>query len=195
MTRLFDRFLLVLVLVLALLFGLISKVSADLEPPQWMRLGAWPMCIELPAECRPYKSGELFEVALTRAKHLELDRINRVVNTEVQYVGDLAHYAQLERWTYPVDGMGDCEDYALEKRKRLIALGWPRRALLIAVVAEPAHTAERGLHAVLIVRTDAGDLVLDNKRESVMEIAWTGYGRLWTQSQWHPSEYIREGLK
>ena len=53
---------------------------------------------------------------------------------------------------------GDCEDFALEKRERLIALGWDRQALALAV----AYSPETGLHAVLIAQTDHGDFVLDN---------------------------------
>jgi len=40
----------------------------------------------------------------------------------------------VERWSYPDDGYGDCEDYALLKRRMLIEAGWPREALLLTLV-------------------------------------------------------------
>jgi predicted transglutaminase-like cysteine proteinase len=62
-----------------------------------------------------------------------------------------------DRWEADV-AAGDCEDYALTKRRKLIALGWSARALRIAV----ARTASVEGHAVLVVATSQGDLVLDN---------------------------------
>jgi predicted transglutaminase-like cysteine proteinase len=53
---------------------------------------------------------------------------------------------------------GDCNDYALTKRSRLIDRGWPAGALLIATVTIPNGKG----HAVLVVVTDGGAFVLDN---------------------------------
>lgn len=41
-------------------------------------------------------------------------------------VSDLDNYGSEEVWAYP-EGSGDCEDYALEKRKRLSGAGLPPR--------------------------------------------------------------------
>jgi len=46
---------------------------------------------------------------------------------------------------------GDCNNYALEKRRELIALGWPRAALLLA--AAVTETGEG--HLVLVARAPA----------------------------------------
>ena len=87
----------------------------------------------------------------------ELDAINRKFNTEIKPVTDEAYYARREYWTYP-DGYGDCEDYALAKRRALVERGWPAGALLMALVRQSNGDA----HAVLVAITDLGDFVLDN---------------------------------
>jgi predicted transglutaminase-like cysteine proteinase len=71
-------------------------------------------------------------------------------------------YGEADYWTIPTT-KGDCEDYVLLKRHRLIALGWPPSALLITVVRD-----ERGEgHAVLTARTLQGDFILDNKTDEI----------------------------
>ena len=34
---------------------------------------------------------------------------------------DMDHWGAVEKWSYPDDGYGDCEDYVLLKRRMLIA--------------------------------------------------------------------------
>jgi predicted transglutaminase-like cysteine proteinase len=53
---------------------------------------------------------------------------------------------------------GDCKSYAITKRHRLLARGWPSRALLLAEVTLPTNED----HLILVVRTADVDLVLDN---------------------------------
>ncbi|MNL79260.1 hypothetical protein D3C87_2058250 [compost metagenome] len=72
---------------------------------------------------------------------------------------------------------GDCEDFALTKRDKLIALGWPARALRVAV----AKTSWGEGHAVLVVKTDRGDLVLDNRTNVIKD--WRSAGLHWTMIQ------------
>src|SRR5829696_408162 len=59
---------------------------------------------------------------------------------------------------------GDCEDYQLLKRKLLVEAGLPCRAMRMTVVIDDIDEG----HAVLTVRTDAGDLILDNKVDAVL---------------------------
>ena len=91
-----------------------------------------------------------------------LNQINQSVNREVRKASDLDLYGQPEYWSLPrlVDGKlyGDCEDYALEKRRQLIASGVPASALSLAV----AVTARGEGHAVLMISLKSGDWVLDN---------------------------------
>src|SRR5262249_10729856 len=70
------------------------------------------------------------------------------------------------------------EDYALLKRKRLIARGWPPSALLMTVVRD-----EKGEgHAVLTARTVQGDFILDNKVDEVKTWNRTRYEYVMRQS-------------
>lgn len=90
-----------------------------------------------------------------------LNRVNGEVNTAIQRSTDIATYGVEDYWNTPLeDGRrrGDCEDYVLEKERALIAAGYPRQALNIALVT--THWGEG--HAVLLVATSEGEYVLDN---------------------------------
>ncbi len=91
-----------------------------------------------------------------------LNKVNQTVNRDVKKASDLDLYGQPEYWSLPrlIDGKlyGDCEDYALEKRRQLITAGVPESALSLAV----AVTARGESHAVLMISLKSGDWVLDN---------------------------------
>lgn len=115
---------------------------------------------ERPAVSLASARGEL--PRLSRDQMKLLNDINRRVNREVQKADDFDLYGMIEYWSLPrvIDGKmyGDCEDYALEKRRRLIEAGVPAAALSMAV----AVTARGESHAVLVVAMEQGDWVLDN---------------------------------
>ena len=93
-----------------------------------------------------------------------LNRINKRVNAAIEPVTNLAHWGtMLDHWDYPVDGKGDCKVYALYKRKLLIDAGFPRQALLMTVVKD----LEGEGHAILTVKTDRGEFVLDNLSDDI----------------------------
>jgi len=101
-----------------------------------------------------------------------LHRINTAVNHGTKYVPDPEKWKRLDYWNTEHDGEGDCEDYALEKRKRLQKL-YPdhKDSFLIAtcfVEGDNGETGRGGYHAVLLAITDKGVYVLDNRHESVM---------------------------
>ena len=110
-------------------------------------------------------------IHLTPAKLETLRLVSREVNHTIKPVSDQDHWGVVDRWDFPDDGRGDCEDYQLLKRRRLEALGFPRRAMRMAVVLDE----DRNGHAVLVVRTDYGDLILDNKTDVVVPWKLTGY--------------------
>jgi predicted transglutaminase-like cysteine proteinase len=96
-------------------------------------------------------------VVLTDKGHRDLVAINAGVNRGMRSQSDRSRYGVADRWA--VGGAsGDCEDFALAKRMRLIRAGWPSTAALVAM----AQTEAGEEHAVLIARTDRGDVVLDN---------------------------------
>src|SRR3546814_17302540 len=116
-----------------------------------MRIGDWSsdvcssdldFCKRFPAECsETAQSGG--PVVLDDARWAQLDAVNSDVNRNIHYVADSRTFDRSEYWTLP-QGQGDCEDLALEKRRRLIAMGWPRESLLIAL----ANVPRVGGHAV-----------------------------------------------
>ena len=117
--------------------------------------------------------------------------VNSEVNDAVKPMNDLDIYGRDEVWSYPVDGVGDCEDYVLEKRKELNGLGLSLANLLVTVVRKPDGEG----HAVLTVRTDKGDFVLDNLTNSVRDWSQTGYRFLKRQASNNTGRWvtIREG--
>jgi len=87
-----------------------------------------------------------------------LKRVNLEWNRKIEYQEDLDHYGQPEWWNFPEDHRGDCEDYAIAKRRALHELG-------IKSYFATCWTETNGYHAVLLVDTDKGTYVLDNRRE------------------------------
>jgi predicted transglutaminase-like cysteine proteinase len=102
---------------------------------------------------------------------------------------DLDHWGVVEKWSYPDDGYGDCEDYVLLKRRLLMEAGWPREALLITVVRDRKGEG----HAVLTVKTDKGEFILDNQNEEIVLWSETGYRFVKRQSQSDPNVWVALG--
>jgi predicted transglutaminase-like cysteine proteinase len=159
-------------------------VGAVTTPP----IGWAEFCIEYAPECDT-RSSLPRDVALSTRAWSELKRINVAVNTGIKPMTDMDHWGVVERWNYPDDGYGDCEDYALQKRKLLIAAGWPREALLMTVVRD----ANGNGHAILTVKTDRGGYILDNQTNDVLLWADTGYRFVKRQSQSDPNVWISLG--
>jgi predicted transglutaminase-like cysteine proteinase len=141
-------------------------------------------CQTRPSECAP-KGALVGEVVLNQAKWSELLRVNSFYNQSIVPVSDQDLYQTEEFWTYP-NGYGDCEDFALAKRRELIDRGWPASTLLLSVVRQ---TNGEG-HAILMVRTDRGDLVLDNQDSAVKLWTDTSYTFLKRQSQANPAAWV-----
>jgi predicted transglutaminase-like cysteine proteinase len=135
------------------------------------------------------KDLEPVEFALNENNWKQLLSINAAVNKEIEPVTDMDHWGVPERWDLPTDGKGDCEDYVLEKRQRLMQAGWPRQALLVTVVRDRNGDG----HAVLTVKTDRGDLILDNQEAKVLLWAETGYKFIKRQSEESPNRWVGLG--
>ena len=103
-----------------------------------------------------------------------LTSVNRAVNGRVRPVHDSGR----DQWVLPTNNRGDCEDYALAKKKQLIDAGFPANRLAMTVVLD-----RRGNnHAVLMARLADGDYILDNLSGSVKSWKSTGYTFLARQS-------------
>lgn len=127
-------------------------------------------CQRMPTECTVDLS-EPAEIPLTPEVLALLRDISQEVNAAIMPMTDREHWGVGDRWDFAEDGYGDCEDFQLVKRKRLIEKGLPRRALRLTVVLDQSGEG----HAVLMVRTTSGDLVLDNKTPAVLPWRETGY--------------------
>jgi predicted transglutaminase-like cysteine proteinase len=163
------------------------RVYGVTQPPY----GFVEFCQRMPQECKQGPPEEQ-RLSATPERLMELDRINRAVNREIAPATDLEVYGQAEYWTIPTT-RGDCEDYALLKRKRLMERGWPASALLMTVVRD-----DRGEgHALLTVRTLQGDYILDNKVDEIKAWYRTPYEFLMRQSYLNPQLWMsldpREG--
>ncbi len=109
-----------------------------------------------------------------------LRAVNDQVNSLMRAATDIQNYGVADYWNDPVlvrGVRGDCEDFALEKRRMLVEHGVPAAALSIAIV----RTRLGEEHAVLVVTTDAGDYVLDNLTYDVRP--WRRAGYTWVARQ------------
>ena len=123
---------------------------------------------------------------LTRRRMRELQRINSKVNARIRAGHDYELYGISDFWTSGRN-IGDCEDYMIAKKQALIAAGWSADQVLYAVVIG----TETPYHAVLIVRTDKGDLVMDNLRGQILDWRASGYRFVVRQSAANPQQWVR----
>jgi predicted transglutaminase-like cysteine proteinase len=148
-------------------------------------IGWVDFCIENKSECATTPS-EPRDVVLTSKAWTDMIKVNAWVNESIKPMTDLEHWGVVERWNYPDDGYGDCEDYVLLKRRMLTQAGWPREALLITVVRDKKGDG----HAVLTVKTDRGEFILDNQEPQVLPWTKTGYRFVKRQSQSDPNLWV-----
>ena len=142
-------------------------------------IGHYEYCEQNKADCR-------ISTFSKKPTHLSTDRWSEMVeantyaNTAIKPVTDLDLYGKEEHWQMPTN-FGDCEDYALLKRKWLMDQGWPASSLLVTVVRQKSGEG----HAVLTVRTDRGDYILDNLKQDIKQWNETEYTYLKRVSPFH----------
>jgi predicted transglutaminase-like cysteine proteinase len=151
-------------------------------------IGWIEFCADQPTECN-VASAKPRDVVMSGAAWKELVFVNSWVNQTIKPMTDLNHYGVVEKWAYPDDGYGDCEDYVLLKRRMLIEAGWPREALLITVVRDKNGDG----HAVLTVKSDRGEFILDNQINDIVLWSETSYRFIKRQSQSDPNVWISLG--
>jgi predicted transglutaminase-like cysteine proteinase len=161
------------------IFAAIGNVTK--APKGWLQF-----CAQSPEECRPTTDMPR-NVTLTPDLMQELFSVNKYANDRVKWTSDSSLYGQAERWTLPLD-RGDCEDIVLLKRKLLAKAGWPLSALLITTVE--GRGADKGHHAVLTVRTDRGELILDNETPEILFWYETNYRYLTRQEPSDPNVWV-----
>jgi predicted transglutaminase-like cysteine proteinase len=151
------------------------------KPP----IGFVKFCAQSPSECKGRSTLLTSHVKMTPERWSDLFQINSRVNNTIKPASDQELYGEVEFWTYPVTA-GDCEDYLLLKKRDLEGLGFPSSSLLITVVLDENNEG----HAVLTVSTDAGDYVLDNRRDDILLWNETNYRFLKRQTQRDPKQWV-----
>ncbi|HTJ58867.1 MAG TPA: transglutaminase-like cysteine peptidase [Devosiaceae bacterium] len=157
---------------------------APVTGPTSIPIGHADFCRRNPKECQ-MNATLVANIHLTPQNWAQLLQVNTYFNTSIVPETDQQLYHVAEYWTYP-HGYGDCEDIALAKRRRLIEDGWPVSTLLMTVAKEGDGEG----HAVLMVRTDRGDLILDNQDSAVRDWRDSPYHFLKRQSQADAGEWV-----
>ncbi|MCP8893458.1 transglutaminase-like cysteine peptidase [Shinella daejeonensis] len=148
-------------------------------------IGHYEFCKRAAGECRAIAK-DAGPLVLTQDNWKTILRVNYDINAAIEPMTDMELYGVEEHWVYPTTA-GDCEDYVLLKRKLLMDAGISASNLLITVVLQPNGEG----HAVLTVRTDRGDFILDNMRNKVMLWSETEYRYLKRQSSRHAGKWVK----
>ncbi|MEP1933248.1 MAG: transglutaminase-like cysteine peptidase [Roseibium sp.] len=166
-------------------FALLSTSAAIADPGRFMDMktavkapiGHKQFCQDNAWACSREQYNPVV-VKLTEELWQQLIAVNSDINNRVRPMTDDDLFGKVEHWAYPVNGYGDCEEYVLEKQRVLMEAGWPKSALLITVAKDVQNSG----HAVLTVRTDHGDMILDNQIEAVLPWYSTPYRYIKRQS-------------
>ncbi|PWB78787.1 MAG: transglutaminase [Methylocystaceae bacterium] len=165
-----------------------TALYASLGPDVSVPFGWLDFCQRYRGECDNDASGAR-DIDLTAKAYKEIQRINAWVNHSIEPVSDMDHWGVVDQWDYPTDGKGDCEDFALLKRRMLAERGFPRQALLMTVVKEKNGDG----HAVLTVKTNRGEFVLDNMNDAIKPWTMTPYRFVKRQSQENQNVWVAIG--
>jgi predicted transglutaminase-like cysteine proteinase len=125
------------------------------------------------------------KLAWTADVRKTFERINITVNQEIEFISDWEALGLDDEWNFP-NCQGDCEDFALEKRRRLVKAGFPSAALTMAIAF---HEVQFFPHAVLLVETTKGTWVLDNLYDSVL--CWDAVPYVFTHRERADSQWTR----
>jgi predicted transglutaminase-like cysteine proteinase len=147
-------------------------------------VGHYDLCQRLPSECKQI-SGSAKPLVLTQRSWALLQSVNNASNAAIEPITDQDLWGVPELWSFP-QTRGDCEDYVLEKRQQLMAKGVSGHNLLITVVRQTNGDG----HALLTVRTDRGDFVLDNLEPAILLWTKTPYRFLKRQSLEAPGDWV-----
>lgn len=155
------------------LFGSSETQSGDISAfTKWTSLvsrldrnskGAWLQNVST------YRSGDVREMAYN---------VNKYVNSTVRYVEDKNNYGVSDYWATPDEffarNAGDCEDFAIAKYAALKALGVPEERMRLTILQD----TKKGIpHAILVVYTDEGPMLLDNQIKNAVPASTVAHYR------------------
>ena len=146
-------------------------------------IGHYQFCQKNRRECSSIRNANPAKV--TAVGWRVIRDVNASVNRAIRPVTDRELFGRDELWTYP-NGAGDCEDFVLLKRKKLMERGFAAADLLITVVRKPDGEG----HAVLTVRSSEGDFILDNLENEVKLWSETPYRYLKRQASFHAGRWV-----
>ena len=146
-------------------------------------IGHYQFCQKNRRECSSIRNANPAQV--TAGGWRVIRDVNASVNRALRPVTDRELFGRDELWTYP-NGAGDCEDFVLLKRKKLMERGFAAADLLITVVRKPDGEG----HAVLTVRSSEGDFILDNLENEVKLWSETPYRYLKRQASFHAGRWV-----
>ncbi|MBB4009677.1 transglutaminase-like cysteine peptidase [Allorhizobium taibaishanense] len=147
-------------------------------------IGHYEFCLRYKAECQVRSKPAPARLVTDHGWDV-VRAINVDVNKTITPMTDMEVYGREEWWEYPVDA-GDCEDFVLLKRKRLLQAGFSESDLLITVVRK----ADGEGHAVLTLRTSTGDYILDNLVDDVKLWNETPYTYLKRQATFDTGRWV-----
>ena len=162
--------------------------SIKVGPETLTPYGWAEFCSRNEIEC-PTNRLPALDAQMTRDLWSTVRRVNLMVNAMIHPISDTDHWGVIDRWDMPRDGYGDCEDYVLLKRKLLMSEGLPRQSLLVTIVKDEKGDG----HAVLTVKTDRGDFILDNMNDEVKPWGDVPYVFVKRQSQTDPNMWDQIG--
>ncbi len=158
--------------------------SLRLGPQTSQPIGHYYFCQDNPNECSGI-FGDVPRATLTASLWKFIADIDMKFNKQISAMSDAQQWGKAEVWSYAESNAGDCEDYALEKRRALLGQIHPAN-LLLTVVTKPDGEG----HAVLTVRTDKGDFFLDNLK-APMSVDQSDYKVLKTVDPKNEGSWVR----
>ncbi|HEU4839150.1 MAG TPA: transglutaminase-like cysteine peptidase [Micavibrio sp.] len=161
-----------------------DSVSLQLGARTFEQAGHMAFCKTHADECN-VRSDDTTPLRLTRKIWNNIVAVNVFVNKSIKGASDTKLYGVEEKWAYPVKA-GDCEDFALQKRKLLLKQGIAASSLILTVVEKK----DKKGHAVLTVRTDHGDYFLDNLVLRPYPVNKYKYNILKAQNPAHSGEWV-----
>ncbi len=181
-------------LLLAVAAGILSVASAQAEnkgSPAMVTggitsqpIGHYEFCQKYVSEC-DIRSKLTPPPRVTEYGWKVVRDINKEVNSTIVAMTDMEVYGKEEVWEYPKTA-GDCEDFVLLKRRKLMERGFAVSDLLITVVRKPDGEG----HAVLTLRTNDGDFILDNLSDDVKLWTDTNYTYLKRQASFNTGRWV-----
>lgn len=152
--------------ILLIMLGFLTLSGPAYAFSMGVPIGYRGLCNHAPQFCQADRAvkKEVPPIPYTSRLKRLLSEVNTRWNTRIRPITDEDKFNEREVWVGATDE-GDCEEYAIAKKMELLSLGYSASQLLYAVVN--SKYSKTG-HLVLVVRTSAGNFVLDNEDSRVL---------------------------